>query len=575
MNRLALIGLCTKIADCEASVKDIYPLESTCPQTFLVPPENQPDYADFHHPDIDTESNIGDHLADRHVRKGNGNMIAAVHFESGRTYTFQELVSRSSRLAAGLVGQGLRVGDRVAYCAPNDPEILIVMLAIWKAGGVVVPLPAHARASELPGYFENAGIRILFTHRRLEAFEDTANIAQQFGVQRVVAFGNGPQRAPYDTDQDLYKDELVGLRGGGDHIAILWHTGGTTGRPKGCYHTHRRFLAGGYAFGLATGVGPGERWSAAAPTGHALGILHNTVFTILHGATAVFVEKFSDHEHVLEAIDRYKITTFTALMASWAKLADIVANQNPPMTSSLRRSFAMWQSASAADVYGFWKKRGVELLNNFGSTSFATWVLIPPLGEPSPQAALGKALPGYRVEAVSLEDGKVTVLPAGEIGQMAVRGPTGLTYWNLPERQRTDVIDGWTLSDDLIRFDNNGFAHYLGRSDSMISTSGFKVAPVEVESVLSRHPAVAEVAVVPAPCPIRQQIVAAYIRLEPGSPRDEALRQTLQDLVKAELSSYKAPRLIEFVDRLPRDAIGKVQVRVLKEWAERDVVRNR
>jgi 2-aminobenzoate-CoA ligase len=105
---------------------------------------------------------------------------------------------------------------------------------------------------------------------------------------------------------------------------------------------------------------------------------------------------------------------------------------------------------------------------------------------------------------VSIENGRAKLLPNGTIGQMAVRGPTGLTYWNLPDMQARDVVDGWTLQDDLIEFHEVGIAHYRGRSDSMISTNGFKVAPVEVENVLSRHPSVDEVAVVPAPRPIRQ-----------------------------------------------------------------------
>ncbi len=150
---------------------------------------------------------------------------------------------------------------------------------------------------------------------------------------------------------------------------------------------------------------------------------------------------------------------------------------------------------------------------------------------------------------------------------MAVRGPTGLTYWNLPELQKRDVIDGWTLSDDLIEFDGEGNAHYLGRTDYMISTAGYKVAPVEVEQVLSRHAAVREVSVVPAPCPLRQEMVAAYVVLHNGFPGDDRMRKELRALVKSELAAYKAPQRIEFIAALPRDAVGKVQTKIIKQWA--------
>jgi 2-aminobenzoate-CoA ligase len=233
---------------------------------------------------------------------------------------------------------------------------------------------------------------------------------------------------------------------------------------------------------------------------------------------------------------------------------------------SLRRCFAMWQSASSAEVFDFWMSRGVELLNNFGSTSFATWVLVPPLGLKSPRAALGRPLTGYRVEAVEIVAGKVRPVKQG-LGRMAVHGPTGLTYWNLPELQKRDVIDGWTLSDDLIEFDGEGNAHYLGRTDYMISTAGHKVAPVEVEQVLSRHAAVHEVAVVPAPCPIRHEIVVAYVVLHKHFSGNEVLKEELQAFVKFELSAYKVPRRIEFVEALPRDAVGKVQTKIIMQWA--------
>lgn len=553
-------------------MKDRYPSETTCPLSSLVPEAAQPDYFPADGVNADANCNVGDHLADRQVRKGNGDRIAAIHAESGRRYSFSDLARQSSEVAGGLIAAGLRVGDRVAYCAPNHPDVLIVMLAIWKAGGIVVPVPAHARNTELDGYLEDTAVRYFFIHRSLANFSEIAAVAAQASVERVFDFGWDAGISDQFSIGSMLGGPYAAPRAGGDHLAIIWHTGGTTGKPKGCYHTHRRFLHGGYAFGKATGVAAGQRWSAAAPIGHALGIIYNTIFTMLHGATAVFVEKFSEADHLINAIETHKITTLTALMGSWAKMVTICDSRPDVDLSSLRRCFAMWQSASSSNVFDYWKRRGVELLNNFGSTSFATWVLIPALGEASPQAALGRPIPGYEVEAISLEGGRVQPVPRGVIGQMAVRGPTGLTYWNLPHMQKKDVVDGWTLSDDLIEFDAAGIAHYRGRSDSMISTSGFKVAPVEVENILSRHSSVAEVAVVPAPCPIRQQMVVAYVALHPGEEGSDALKEELVNLVKRDLSSYKAPRRIEFVDMLPRDAVGKIRTKILKDWAETGVI---
>ncbi|MGE4218007.1 MAG: AMP-binding protein [Alphaproteobacteria bacterium] len=552
-------------------MKDRYPAESTVPAAWLVPPGRQPDYEAVEVPEVTDRSTVADALADRHVRAGRGDAVAAIHAETGRSYSFAALADRSDALARGLVGAGLRVGDRVAFRTPNDPECLAVVLAIWKAGGVVVPVPVHARGGEFRHFLEDSAARFLFVHARSGGFAEIAEIAQGTAVERIFAFGAGESAAPFEAAETLAGCLDAALPSlSADHVAILWHTGGTTGRPKGCYHTHRRFLLGGYLLGRVTGADFGARWAAAAPVGHALGFIYHTIYTLLHGATAVFIEAFHDPDTLLRAIAAHRITTFTALTASWARMAERLRDGASCDTGSLTRCYAMWQSASSSEIYDFWRGRGVELLNNFGSTAFGTWILVPHPGDVTPRASLGRPLPGYRVEAVDMSGGSVRPVPPGTIGRMAVRGATGLTYWNIPDKQETDVVDGWTLSDDLLMFDAEGNAHYLGRSDFMISTAGFKVAPVEVEAVLARHPAVREVAVVPAPCPIRQQQVAAYVALRPGQAGDAAMTEALQAFVRAELSSYKVPRLVRYVDGLPRDPVGKVRTREVRDWAERD-----
>ena len=153
----------------------------------------------------------------------------------------------------------------------------------------------------------------------------------------------------------------------------------------------------------------------------------------------------------------------------------------------------------------------------------------------------------------------------GEPGRMAVRGPTGLTYWRLPGKQHADVQFGRSLQDDLIRFDQDGLAEYLGRSDFMISTAGHKIAPVEVETVLSSHPAVREAVVFGLPDATRRETVAAFVVVNQGFEESDGLRRELQDFVKSRLAPYKYPRRLDFIDTVPRDSVGKVQPRILKE----------
>jgi 2-aminobenzoate-CoA ligase len=227
----------------------------------------------------------------------------------------------------------------------------------------------------------------------------------------------------------------------------------------------------------------------------------------------------------------------------------------------------MWQSASTADLADRWATRGVRLRNNFGSTAFATWIITQREGDECAPASLGRPVRGYTLGVVDADSGTVESPGGRGPGQLAVKGPTGLTYWRRPELQARDVRDGWTVVDDLIELDDEGFVAYRGRTDFIISTAGYKVAPLEIEEVLSTHPAVREVGVVGLPDDERGEVVAAFVAVHDGVSATHVLAAELQDHVKALLAPYKYPRRVTFVDGLPRDHVGKVQPNVLRAWA--------
>ena len=547
-------------------MKDRYPNGSTIPAHCLVPPDMQPEYTAAEGYGVDDTANVGWWLTDRRVAAGFGADIAAVNAGSGRTWTFAELADASTALARRLVRAGLRVGDRVAVRSPNVPEALVVAAAVWKAGGVVVPTPVQARPDELAYLLSDTTASMALVIGGPAVARDLVSV---IGTDvTALAYGPGSEETglPMALAGGEEEDAVVVLPDvPADSVAILWHTGGTTGTPKSCYHTHRRFLLGGHAVAEALQPQPGQRWAAAAPLGHALGFIYHTIFTVLHGATVVLIEDFRDPEAVLEALEEHRVTAFTAIMATWARMLDALERE-PRELPDLVRGYAMWQTASSSDVRERWLERGIELLNNYGSTAFGTWPLAPRVGDTVPPASLGRELPGYEVRAVERVDGGVRPLESG-VGQMAVKGLTGLTYWNRPQMQARDVVDGWTLCDDLIEFDADGNAAYLGRTDYLISSAGYKIAPGEVEKVLSEHPAVKEVAVVGAPDPLRQEIVVAFVSLGADAVPSEKLALELQDYVKHQLSPYKYPRRIHFVAGLPRDAVGKVRGAQLKDWA--------
>jgi 2-aminobenzoate-CoA ligase len=554
-------------------MKDTYPRLDTLPHEWLVGAAGQPDYLPLPGMVLDERMDLGRALSDGQVARGLGDVIAIVHHETDRLITFRELAELSHRTAAALCELGVSPGDRVAIRGPNSPEFIIVAIAAWKAGAVVALIPALARQTDVEFFLADTEPTVAVLLQP-EAPEIVAAFERAPGLRVVTARDLGvhdaPRSAAATARRVLPAPDL-------DRVAIVWHTGGTTGRPKGCYHTQRRFLLGGFSLGRATGAAPGQRWAAAAPMGHALGFIHSTIFTLLHGVTLVVISDFAQPATVLEAISARGVTQFTAIAATWGSMHDLLVSAGGPAPQALSRGYAMWQSSSASEVTDGWRRRGIELLNNFGSTAFATWILVPPLDRHVPRAWLGTAAPGYEVVAIDtelaqLEQG-IRPLPAGQPGRMAVRGPTGLTYWRLPAKQHEDVRFGYSLHDDLICFgtgQDEGLAEYLGRTDFLISTAGNKVAPVEVEDVLSSHPAVREAVVFGLPDPARQEIVAAFVVLRSPEAASDELRQELQNLVKARLAPYKYPRRLDFIEAVPRDTVGKVQPRILRDQVLRD-----
>lgn len=545
---------------------DVYPVLDTLPQEWLVPPHEQPHYTDL---DVTLTTDLGSALSDAHVAAGAGGHTAIIYHEAGQSYTYADLARLSEEVALFLLGLGIRPGERVAFKGTNRPEFIIAAIGAWKIGAVVVPVPVLARETELTFYLRDTEPALLLFQAGCEDADMVVRVARAVGVRHLAAFGEDPVPdgvvrwgEPHAAAVPTERPE-VPL----DSVAIVWHTGGTTGTPKGCYHTQRRYLLAGHSLGRGAGVAPGQRWLAAAPIGHALGMIHSTIFTLLHGATLVMVERFTDPRALLDAIREHEVTTFTAIAASWAGMLDAI-RAGAPAPTSLRRGYAMWQSSTSSEVIEGWRALGITLLNNYGSTAFATWPLIPQ--GPVPQGSLGSPAPGFEVRVLRTVDaghtGPREDVKPGEVGQLAIRGVSGLTYWRLPEKQRTDVRDGWTIADDLV-VEEDGNYLYLGRTDFLISSAGNKIAPGEVEQVLSTHEAVEEVAVIGLPDPIRQEAVSAFVVLAPGYEPSDALRRELQNLVKSTLSPYKYPRNLEFIDALPRDHVGKVMPKVLREQA--------
>lgn len=564
-------------------MKDRYPAYDTVPRQWLVAPAQQPEYLDGGDLEPGPTFNLTDYLVDRHVRAGRGEHVAIHQFGQDVSYTYAQLADASARLARGLHARGVQAGDRVAVRSPNRPEAAIAFLAAWRVGAIGVLVPAAARRDEVKFFLNDTLAKVLVVANSGAYVAEFAAIpAEQVpSVSLVIAYpdAEGTEYTSWDelcsdaaSPDEARPDEWPAYPP--DALAVIWHTGGTTGTPKACYHTARRLMLAAERAMDGYDVTDDEVHLFPAPVGHAAGWLSRLTFSMVRGITQVEIEDYSNPENILRAIQNHRVTWLIAMGASWSQM--LAAYEKDPDSydlSSIRKAYAPFITSNGEWLYQAWRKHGLRLLNPMGSTAFAAWFFIPPHGASDiPPMSVVAPTGGWTARLVVPGSDPLADVMPGEIGQLAIRGVSGLTYWNRPELQIRDIREGWNVVDDLLRVDDHGFYHYMGRSDMMISPGGHKVAPVEVEQALSAHPCVAEVAVTGAPDRRLGETVMAWVVLADGYPASDELRAELQGFVKRRLAPYKYPRRIMFMTSLPRDPLGKIVMKTLAGWARNNEV---
>jgi 2-aminobenzoate-CoA ligase len=269
------------------------------------------------------------------------------------------------------------------------------------------------------------------------------------------------------------------------------------------------------------------------------------------GAAAVLVEQPTP-PNLLKAIQDHRATILFTAPVAYRALPELVPNFD---ISSLRKCVSAGETLPLPTFEAFERATGIRIIDGIGSTEMLH-IFIGSSGDDIRPGSTGKAVPGYRARVID-EEGNP--LPPGSVGRLAVQGPTGCRYLDDEERQRGYVLDGWNLTGDAYRMDEDGYFWYQARTDDMIISAGYNIAGPEVEGVLLEHPAVAECGVVGLPDEERGQVVSAFIVLREGSEQGDALVKELQEWVKARIAPYKYPRRVTFLDALPRTQTGKLQ----------------
>ncbi|NRP22661.1 Acetyl-coenzyme A synthetase [Ensifer adhaerens] len=487
-----------------------------------------------------------------------------------RTLTYGAFSRQSSAFARGLERQGIKPGDRVAILLPQGFEAAIAHAAIYKLGAIALPLALLFGVEALEYRLHDAGAAAIVTnafgHERVAAIRGRLP-----GLRLVVLSGAEPRPGTLDFTELASggADGFVAADTRPDDAALMIYTSGTTGPPKGALHGHRVLLGHlpGFQFHHHFLPQPDDRMWTPADWAWAGGLLNALLPSLLLGVPVVSspAQKFDPHTafRILEEMDvRNAFIPPTAL-----RLMKAIDRPRERYRLNLRTI------GSAGEALGRetfeWAKAalGLEVSEFYGQTecnivisSAADLSVVKP-------GSMGKAVPGHRVAII---DGDGQELPAGTIGQVAIRRPDPvmfLGYWKNERATDAKFIGDWMTTGDQGVMDGEGYFTFFGRDDDVITSSGYRIGPGEIEDCLAGHPDVQLAAAVGKPDALRTEIVKAYVVLRPGVAGDEETAQSIRDWVKTRLSMHEYPREIAFVDSLPLTTSGKVIRRFLREQA--------
>jgi 2-aminobenzoate-CoA ligase len=522
----------------------------------LPPPDQWPEFM-FTRPELQYPERLNcvANFLDRWVEQGRGD--APCIFSPGVDYTYRELQQLVNRIANVLVGKlGLVTGGRVLLRSANSPMMVATYLAVLKAGGIVVATMPLLRAKELAYPIQKAKIALALCDGKLaDEMEKAKAVASE--LKRVVYWG-WDQPGSLEAMIADASPEFKAVDTASDDICLIAFTSGTTGEPKGTMHFHRDMLAvcDGYAKNVLRASSE-DRFIGSAPLAFTFGF-GGVLFPMHIGASFVVLEK-AGPDDLLPAIERYKATVCFTAPTSYRAMIGKIADHD---ISSLRKCVSAGETLPKGTFDAWLKATGIKLMDGIGATEMLH-IFISAIEDEIRPGATGKPVPGYEAKIIDDEGHDA---PAGTMGRLAVRGPTGCRYL-ADERQRKYVQNGWNVTGDTYVMDDDGYFWYQSRSDDMIVSAGYNIAGPDVEAALLTHQAVAECGVVGAPDEARGMIVKAYVVLASGVTGDAALTTELQDHVKREIAPYKYPRAIEFVAQLPKTETGKLKRFALRQIA--------
>ena len=480
---------------------------------------------------------------------------------SGRKISYHELNESVNSISHNLLALGLKKGDRVGIFSENCPEYIMTYFGALKIGGIAVPINSFLTGNEVKYIVDNCQIQVLVTSSKfLKTLQPV--LSQMASIKKLIVIGEERDTAEYLSFATFLKNDNANSPESPvseDDLAVFIYTSGTTGHPKGAMLTHRNLVCNAQDSAAATDFREKDKILIFLPLFHSFTFTVGVLTPVFLGSTVLLlgsVKSMTDIRHAI-LFDR------VSLLIGVPAVFNVLANKQFPWFFKYIHAIGLMVSGSAplpTPVIGqIEQKFGCPLCEGYGLSEASPVVAVNPRYGVRKPGSIGLALPHVEVKIV---DEHRKELPVGEVGELAVKGPNVMQgYFNMPEETAKTIVDGWLLTGDIAKLDQDGYIYIVDRKKDMLLVRGVNVYPREIEDVLYQHPKILECAVIGVPDESKGEIPKAFIVVKDGETLTE---REVRDHIKERLAAYKHPKYIEFRPSLPKNATQKIMKRDLR-----------
>jgi fatty-acyl-CoA synthase len=484
----------------------------------------------------------------------------ALIFED-RPFTYQELNLRTNQLCHLLLDLGVQKGDRVSVLLYNGHQYLEIFFALSKIGAILVPLNRRLAGPELEFILKDSGTRLIIFDPEFK--EVLASIRPHLNLSNgdYISIGSPCPAWAKDYEKGLLecpvREPHLQVSVGDEDPHMLMYTSGTTGLPKGAILSHRKTFFNALNADLFYHLTSKDIMIVSRPLFHSGGLLVEAAPVLYKGGTLILKKRFRSHE-ILETIQKYRVT----LLEMAATVYQFILQEcdlSQYDLSSIRCYFTGGERVPKAMLKEYYRK-GIALSQIFGQTEASTITFLSPEDAVTKMGSVG--LPVFHGE-VRIVDKTGKEASPGEVGEIIIKGPTLMSgYWNRPELTAETIRDGWLYTGDLARMDEEGYIYIVDREKDMYISGGENVYPAEIEKVLHTHPKIFDAGIVGIPDEKWGEVGKAFIVLK---PKETMGNGEVFEFLKGKVAEYKIPKVVEYVEALPKTASGKIQKFILKE----------